>query len=65
MNNSILETNLTIMTAFLTFYAAEMWELDIGGILSLVAFGLYMTKVGKTTISQNSEETLHIVSQYL
>jgi hypothetical protein len=53
------------MTAYLTFYAAEMWELEASGILSLVALGLYMTKVGKTTISQNSEETLHHVWQYL
>jgi len=35
-NNSILETNLTIITAFMVFYLAESWILEVSGILALV-----------------------------
>jgi len=65
VNNSILETNLTIVAAYLVFYGAEMWHLEVSGILSLVALGLYMTKIGKTRISHMSEETLHHIWSYL
>lgn len=65
VNNSILETNITIVGAYLAFYTAEFWELEVSGILALVALGLYMTKVGRTRISQMSEETLHHIWSYL
>lgn len=65
VDNSILETNLTIITAYLVFYTAEMTDLKVSGILALVSLGLYMTKVGKTRISHASEETLHHIWQFL
>jgi hypothetical protein len=65
VNNSLLETNLTIVAAYLTFYVAESWETEVSGILALVGLGLYMTKVGKTHISHLSEETLHHIWSYL
>ncbi|CAI2372737.1 unnamed protein product [Moneuplotes crassus] len=65
LNNSILETNLTIVGAYMVFYVAESWELEVSGILALVGLGLYMTKVGKTRISHQSEETLHHIWGYL
>ena len=33
LNNSILETNITIITAYLAFYTAEMTDLEVSGIL--------------------------------
>lgn len=65
VNNSILETNLTIVAAYLTFYFAETWGLEVSGILALVGLGLYMTKEGRTKISHLSEETLHEIWTYL
>ncbi|CAI2372249.1 unnamed protein product [Moneuplotes crassus] len=65
VNNSILETNLTIVGAYMVFYVAESWELEVSGILALVGLGLYMTKIGKTRISHQSEETLHHIWGYL
>jgi len=65
VNNSILETNLTIVSAYSVFYLAESWKLEVSGILTLVSLGLYMTKVGKTHISHQSEETFHHILSYL
>lgn len=65
VNNSLLETNLTVVVAYIAFYTAEFTKLEVSGILSLVALGLYMTKVGKTKISIAVEESLHHIWGYL
>lgn len=65
INNSILETNLTIFTAYLMFYTAEATVLHVSGILGLVCLGLYMTKEGRTKISSMSEETMHHIWSFL
>ena len=65
VNNPILETNLTIVGAFLVFYTAEGTDLEVSGILALVCLGLFMTRSGRTGISHVSEETLHHVWTYL
>lgn len=43
------------------FFLAESTSLHVSGILALVAFGLYMTKSGKTKISPESEHAVHHV----
>lgn len=50
-NDYVLEANATIFGAYLIFYIAEFTALHVSGILALVAFGLYMSKAGKTSIS--------------
>lgn len=60
-----METNITIVAAYMVFYTAEIWDLEVSGILALVGLGLYMTKIGKTRISHLSEETLHHIWSYL
>lgn len=65
VNNSVLETNLTIIGAYLCFFVAEMTVLHVSGILALVGLGLYMTKKGRTKISNQTEESLHHVWSYL
>ena len=47
------------------FYFAEFTKLHFSGILSLVAFGLYMTYSGKTAISTESQHALHHVWGYV
>lgn len=50
-NNFVLEVNVTIVICYIMFYFAEFANFGFSGILSLVAFGLYMTYSGKTKIS--------------
>ena len=64
-DNYVLEVNATIFGAYLIFYIAEFTPLHVSGILALVAFGLYMSKSGKTSISANSEHSLHNVWGYI
>lgn len=55
----MLECNLTICFAYVTYYVAEMPEVHVSGILALVVLGLYMTKKGKLSISSVSEVAVH------
>lgn len=64
-NNFVLEVNTTIVICYIMFYLAEFVELGFSGILSLVAFGLYMTYSGKTKISVESQHALHHVWGYI
>ena len=64
MNNHVLEVNLTVFVAYLTFYTAES-VCGVSGILAILSLGLYMTKTGKTKISSASEEAIHHIWQYI
>lgn len=64
-NKYVLEVNATIFGAYLIFYTAEFTPLHVSGILAIVAFGLYMSKSGKISISANSEHSLHNVWGYI
>mmetsp|Transcript_15166 Transcript_15166/g.10653 ORF Transcript_15166/g.10653 Transcript_15166/m.10653 type:complete len:113 (+) Transcript_15166:661-999(+) len=60
-NESVLEVNITIVSAYLLFYVCELTALHVSGILALVTLGLYMTYKGKSSISAGSEESTHHV----
>jgi NhaP-type Na+/H+ or K+/H+ antiporter len=59
VNDMLLETNLTLITAYLIFYTAEATPLHVSGAIATVTFGLYMSAYGKTLISPNVEHTVH------
>ena len=60
-NNFVLEVNTTIFASYLLFFLAENTEIMVSGILSICAFGLYMSNIGKTRISTESEHAVHQV----
>jgi len=62
-NSPVLECNLTICFAYVTYYVAEMPGVHVSGILAIVCLGLYMTKKGKLSISSESEIAVHHVWQ--
>jgi len=43
-NKPVLEANLTVTFAYLTFYTAERPEVHVSGILAIVCLGLYMAR---------------------
>ena len=49
-NDSVLERSVTFFVVYLVFYISEGTELKVSGVLALVAFGLYMSAWGKTSI---------------
>jgi len=59
--NPVLEVNLTICFAFVTFFIAEHPVIHVSGILAIVVLGILMTRGGKTTISNRSEHAVHTV----
>lgn len=63
-NNGTLEVNTTIFCSYLLFYLAES-VLHVSGILAIVGLGLYMTNIGKTKISAESEHAVHHVWGYI
>jgi len=60
-NNFVLEVNTTIFASYLLFFLAENTEIGVSGILAICAFGLYMSNIGKTRISAESEHAVHHV----
>jgi NhaP-type Na+/H+ or K+/H+ antiporter len=62
-NKPVLEANLTVTFAYITFYIAERPEVHVSGILALVVLGLFMARAGKTRISAESEHVVHSVWQ--
>lgn len=60
-NNFVLEVNTTIFASYLLFFLSENTEIMVSGILAIVAFGLYMSNIGKTRISSESEHAVHHV----
>ena len=63
-NQPILEANITLCMPYLLFYVAEHQSVHVSGILALVACGLWMTKRGRTQISNESEEAIHHIWSY-
>lgn len=57
--DDILEVSLTFFTVYLLFFTAEGTTLHVSGILALVAYGLYMSAWGKTTITVENVEAVH------
>lgn len=64
-NEPILEANLTLCMPYVLFYIAENKQVHVSGILALVSMGLYMTNRGRTRISTESEEAIHVIWQYV
>ena len=60
-----MEANLTVCLPYLCFYVAEHEKVHVSGILALVAMGLYMSGAGKTTISSDSEHSIHAIWGYI
>ena len=64
-NNYVLETNLTIVAAYMCWFVAENTEVHVSGILAIVALGLYMSYAGKTGFSSESFHAMHHVWGYV
>ena len=64
-NQPIMEANLTVCLPYILFYTAEHHDVHVSGILALVTMGLYMTNVGKTQISSESDEAIHSIWHYI
>lgn len=62
-NDFVLETNLTIISSYLLFYACEATKCS--GILGIVAYGLMMSYRGKFDISTESHHANHHVWGYV
>lgn len=58
-NDSVQETTLTIVTAYLLFYISEATSLHVSGAYAIVAYGLFMSAWGKTVISPSVEHDVH------
>lgn len=58
MNLPVLETLLTLLTAYLLFFTADATSMHVSGAIGIVTFGLYMSAYGKTLISPMAEETV-------
>lgn len=63
-NDFVLEINTTVAACYLMFYFSEV-IFHVSGILALVAFGLFMSYSGKTSISAHSHHALHHVWGYI
>lgn len=61
----VLETNLTVLIPYVCFFTSEHPGVGGSGILAIVVLGLYMSHIGKTSISPKSEETVHAVWSYI
>ena len=64
-NQPTMEANITVCLPYICFYVAEHEEVHVSGILALVTMGLYMTNVGKTQISSDSEKQIHAIWSYI
>jgi len=63
-NMPVLETNLTVCIPYVCFFVCEEYA-KVSGILALVVLGLYMSQIGRTRISAESQETIHAVWSYI
>ncbi len=57
-NDAMIEINVIVVAAFLTFFIAEYF-FHVSGVLGLVALGLVMASIGRTRISPEVEHFLH------
>ena len=64
-NQHVLEVNSTLFVSYIIFFVAESTGLHVSGILAIVCLGLYMTNLGKTKISAESEHAVHHVWGYI
>lgn len=60
----MLEVNTTIFVSYIFFFVAET-VISVSGILTIVAMGLFMSNIGKTRISAESEHAVHHVWGYI
>lgn len=60
----VLEVNTTIFMSFMVFYVAEI-NFKVSGILAIVGMGLYMSNIGKHSISTHSHHAIHNVWGFL
>jgi sodium/hydrogen exchanger 10/11 len=58
-NNPVIEITITLSSAYLTFYSAEV--LGCSGVLAVVALGLFMGKEGSMRISP---EVVHFLEEF-
>jgi len=61
----VLETNLTITFAYLTFYLAETHTIHVSGILALVSLGIYTSHFGKPRLDKHSSHAIHTTWSYI
>lgn len=59
VNDFIQETMLTLITAYLLYFTAEIPSVHVSGALAVVTYGLYMSAYGKTLVSVTVEEPMH------
>ena len=64
-NQPTMEANITVCLPYICFYVCEHEKVHVSGILALVTMGLYMTDVGKTEISSDSEKQIHAIWSYI
>ncbi len=57
-NDALVEITVTIVAAYLTWFLSEN-VLHVSGVLAVVALGLVMSAIGRTSISPEVEEFLH------
>ena len=55
-NNSSLEINTTLFVSYTVYFVAEYSEVQVCGVLAIVAMGLYMTNTGKIRNAHNESE---------
>ena len=60
-----MEANVTVCLPYICFYVAEHEYVHVSGILAIVTMGLYMTNVGKTEISTESDQSIHAIWKYI
>lgn len=61
----ILEANLTVTIAYLTFFIAESAVVHVSGILALVVLGIYTGHQGRARMDHESEHAIHIIWSYI
>lgn len=59
VNDFYQETNLTIVTTYLTFWICDYSKIEFSGASSVMVLGLFMSAYGKILISPSVEKQLH------
>eukprot|EP01062_Namystynia_karyoxenos_P017283 TRINITY_DN1634_c0_g1_i1.p1 TRINITY_DN1634_c0_g1~~TRINITY_DN1634_c0_g1_i1.p1 ORF type:complete len:3215 (+),score=1056.14 TRINITY_DN1634_c0_g1_i1:121-9645(+) len=66
MNEPVIEIPMTIATAYITFWTAEMTEYATSGVLAVVTLGIYMgSPYGAKHLSPEIEESMEHVWHFL
>jgi len=61
----VLEMVIMFSSPFLAFYIAEDTSVKVSGVLTLVAFGLYMGLIGKVNLTSESRHLLHFFWEFI